>query len=805
DIYNNTATCTATVTVLDDLNPCCDAPEAICQNAVAQLDANGNASITAADVDGGSLADCGLFSLSVSPFAFDCNDLGSNVVTLTVTDINNDSDQCTAMVTVEDNIPPVALCQDATIQLDASGNGSIGTAAIDAGTSDNCSFSLSLSQTAFDCSHVGANQVTLTATDPSTNSHSCTATVTVQDNVPPIALCQDVTVQLDANGSAAATGAAINNGSADACGIASLSASPNVFACAEVGANAVVLTVTDANGNPADCAATVTVEDNVPPLALCQDITVQLDANGSASIAGGDIDNGSNDACGIASLSASPNMFDCSNIGANSVALTVVDVNGNSSTCSATVTIGEFIIGLSIVATPESCAGTTDGSITISASTTGGQLEYSIDGGLNFNLTGVYVNLSAGTYSIVVRVAGIATLCEVTGTGVVAAGGSPQTWYKDWDGDGYSDGITQSSCSQPTGYFLPADLNGLNNDCNDYDASEHPGQTWYQDADNDGYSDGTSQTACLRPPGGGYKTAAELASLDIDCDDSDPAVHPGAAEVCNGIDDNCNGSIDEGVGSGLTWTGNVAFYTQAQVDAWLACYSVIDGSLTIAGAGITNLTALAGLEEVTGNVTIQFTGLTNMAGLGGLTTVGGTLTIYFNSSLTSLDGLGSLASVGGSLMVYYNFALADCCAVHGLINGGVMGTVLIFFNKTGCNTVAEINSNCGSQLLAPPVPGVFNNVPTCADCGIADKKLELAVFPNPASGEVSLRLNKLAVDGADVQFYDYLGRLVALQKMPAGAMLLKVDVAEGKFRPGEYFIKVKTGSEVATGRLRIIR
>ncbi len=68
-------------------------------------------------------------------------------------------------------------------------------------------------------------------------------------------------------------------------------------------------------------------------------LTLQLDANSMASISPEDIDNGSSDNCGIASMTVSPNTFDCSNIGDNTVILTVTDDNGNSSTCSTTVTI----------------------------------------------------------------------------------------------------------------------------------------------------------------------------------------------------------------------------------------------------------------------------------------------------------------------------------------------------------------------------------------------------------------------------------------------------------------------------------
>ena len=66
------------------------------------------------------------------------------------------------------------------------------------------------------------------------------------------------------------------------------------------------------NSNVSTCTATVTVEDNVAPIALCQDVTVQLDAAGNASITTTDIDNGSSDACGIATITIDESSFDCS-------------------------------------------------------------------------------------------------------------------------------------------------------------------------------------------------------------------------------------------------------------------------------------------------------------------------------------------------------------------------------------------------------------------------------------------------------------------------------------------------------------
>ena len=148
---------------------------------------------------------------------------------------------------------------------------------------------------------------------------------------------------MDASGNATITASDIDNGSSDACGIASLSLDITSFDCNDVNANTVTLTVTDVNGNFSTCTATVTVEDNIAPVALCKDITVVLDGTGNATITGADVDNGSNDACGIASLSVFPDSFDISNLGNNTVTLTVTDNNGNVATCTAIVTVVEIL------------------------------------------------------------------------------------------------------------------------------------------------------------------------------------------------------------------------------------------------------------------------------------------------------------------------------------------------------------------------------------------------------------------------------------------------------------------------------
>jgi hypothetical protein len=339
DVNGNVATKTAVVTVEDKV-----APNVITQNITVQLDASGNASITPAQIDNGSTDACGILSYSLDKTSFTCANVGANTVTLTVTDVNGNVATKTAVVTVKDEIAPSVITQNITVQLDASGNASITPAQIDNGSTDACGIATRvLDVTSFDCANVGPNTVTLTVTDVNGNSSTATATVTVVDNITPTAVAQNVTIYLNASGTASTTAAAVNNGSSDNCGVATLALSKTDFNCSNVGDNTVTLTVTDVNGNSSTATAIVTVVDNIAPTAVAQNVTIYLNASGTASTTAEAVNNGSSDNCGVATLALSKTSFDCSNVGDNSVTLTVTDVNGNSSTATAIVTVKDEV------------------------------------------------------------------------------------------------------------------------------------------------------------------------------------------------------------------------------------------------------------------------------------------------------------------------------------------------------------------------------------------------------------------------------------------------------------------------------
>tara|TARA_R110002074_G_scaffold129577_1_gene270790 strand:+ start:4773 stop:12011 length:7239 start_codon:yes stop_codon:yes gene_type:complete len=342
DVNGNSSTCTTMVTIEDNV-----APTAVCMDITIDLDADGNATITPADVDGGSTDACGIASLSIDVDTFDCSDVGPNNVVLTVTDVNGNSSQCTAIVTVQDVTEPIIACPADIVAVAEPDICGITLTYSDPIALDACgvaSVVLTSGLPSGSVFPVGVSTVEWTATDVNGNSSTCSFTVTVTDTTPPVAVCQDITVPLDATGNATITVADVDGGSFDNCAIDTISIDIDTFDCSDVGPNDVTLTVTDIYGNVSSCIAVVTIEDVTAPVAVCQNITVQLDATGTVTINPADLDGGSTDVCGIdtAAYSVDIDTFDCSNVGDNPVVLTVTDVNGNTATCTAIVTVEDI-------------------------------------------------------------------------------------------------------------------------------------------------------------------------------------------------------------------------------------------------------------------------------------------------------------------------------------------------------------------------------------------------------------------------------------------------------------------------------
>ena len=172
----------------------CTVVTAAASNITVQLDATGTASILPADADNGSGGGCTIASSTVAPNTFDVDDLGPNNAVLTVTDDQGNSDTDGFVVTVEDNIPPVASANDITIAMTSTSQEVI-LEALDVSTStDNAGIeSQTLSQTSFfGCDDVTTHLVTLTVVDFAGNSDYVTFNVTItHPDVDSDGICDD--------------------------------------------------------------------------------------------------------------------------------------------------------------------------------------------------------------------------------------------------------------------------------------------------------------------------------------------------------------------------------------------------------------------------------------------------------------------------------------------------------------------------------------------------------------------------------------------------------------------------------------
>jgi len=314
-----------------------------CQDITVSLDSMGQVSISASDIDNGSTGQ-GNLTFTLSDTLFSCRDVGQNIVRLSLEDEQSFS-QCTSQVSVQDTIAPTLGCQNITLELDPNGTAMLNTAQVNTTLFDACGISnLALSKTTFDCTDVGSSpvQVTLTAKDPNQNTSSCHVLVDIVDSSEPQAKCKQISVSLDAQGGAKITVADVNDNSSDNCGIAQITIDRDSFTCSDVSvfSKIVNLKVTDTSGNEDVCQAFVQVEDQLPPVANCLNPTVYLDQQGQYELQVSDLDGGSFDNCGIATIDMPPTTLNCGSIGSPvSVSLEITDLSNNKSSCTANVTV----------------------------------------------------------------------------------------------------------------------------------------------------------------------------------------------------------------------------------------------------------------------------------------------------------------------------------------------------------------------------------------------------------------------------------------------------------------------------------
>ncbi|WP_139068318.1 LamG-like jellyroll fold domain-containing protein, partial [Flavobacterium glycines] len=345
DAAGNTITGSKTITVNDNIKPTITAP--------SNITVNTNTACTATGVNLGTpvTADnCSVTSIT-NNHPSTTYPLGSTTVIWTVTDSSGNTATANQIVNIIDNIPPTIVCPtNKTANTNANGTGDCYTT-VSTGTpttSDNCTVASVVAKVAgitIDTATyqfpIGNTTITWTVTDNAGLTASCNQIITVIDNENPSITCPgDQNVNFNANCQFVLQDYTSLATTSDNCDTnLTITQTPAPGTLISTATTTITLTAKDAANKTSACTFKVSAIDNTPPTAVCKNYTAYLSSNGTVTISALNLDNGSSDNCGIASMTVSPNSFNCSNVGPNNVIFTVSDNGGNSSSCNAIVTV----------------------------------------------------------------------------------------------------------------------------------------------------------------------------------------------------------------------------------------------------------------------------------------------------------------------------------------------------------------------------------------------------------------------------------------------------------------------------------
>ena len=192
---------------------------------------------------------------------------GIYTVVWTVIDGNGQTATCTTIITVEDTVAPIAVCQDITVLLDQNGQATISASNLDGGSTDNIGIvSFEIDIDTFSCDNIGEVLVTLTVADAAGNTDTCIAVVSVLDTINPVITCpDDITVDTGSGSLYYEVPDYFSTGEATAVDnctdpLTSLSQSPSVGTLLLDGVYPVTMTAIDEYGNLGTCSFSLTIE-----------------------------------------------------------------------------------------------------------------------------------------------------------------------------------------------------------------------------------------------------------------------------------------------------------------------------------------------------------------------------------------------------------------------------------------------------------------------------------------------------------------------------------------------------------------
>jgi HYR domain/SprB repeat/Secretion system C-terminal sorting domain len=355
---------------------------------------------------------------------------GLNTVIYKIKDFSQNETTCNFTITVKDATLPTITCPPnlTVYNVDNQCVTEVTTAA--PVVVDNCSAALSYTVAGATIANgsgtltnvalnTGMNKVFYKATDIDNNTAVCAVDIFVRDTIKPTIICPaNVTANATPN-TCTVSLTNLNPTTADNCNTLDLTytsvgatlytnetglAANKIF---NVGKNIVTYRVADIQQNTATCSFTIDVLDVTLPAAICKSsINMPLDNSGNLVVDAKIFDNGSTDNCTTntsLTYTLSKNTFNCSNIGANNLVLTIKDASNNAATCNVSLNVQNSAnnLGFSItkIVTEETYFGAEDGSVSIDVTGGVGSFTYLWSNGLT---TQDIMNVPSGNYTVTV-------------------------------------------------------------------------------------------------------------------------------------------------------------------------------------------------------------------------------------------------------------------------------------------------------------------------------------------------------------------------------------------------------------------
>lgn len=315
---------------------------------------------------------------------------------------------------------------------------------------------------------------------------------------------------------------------------------------------------------------------------------------------------------------------------------------------------------------------------------------------------------------------------------------------------------------------------------------------WYADADNDGYGNAAvTQSSCDQPAG--------YVADNTDCDDAASTIHPGAADLCNSIDDNCDGVIDENaitattVPSGYVYdcynqsllltanAGNGILYQWYRNDVLIAGATNSTYSLNKGGKYFVKESNAFGCSSTSSIVYITIIPLpsANITPLG-------------NLDICQTGYVDLQANSGGGYTYQWMKGSTNIAgATNQIYTATAKGTYkVVVTNAEGCSKTSKgvkVIKSCREGLTESTVMG------------------ELNVFPNPSSGPVTvdLKLNDTSSGKAIIQISNQLNQLVYTEEVAYADGMMHTAIKEESLPDGLYMLQVIIGDQIMVKSMMI--